>query len=124
MQRKRNELVPIGEAFRGLEGPEKKALQPSPQARHHFTLADQVNQLGRGQRSGPRSGLHGAERWRCAHCPAPTPATGFFTSGSTAPSRSTCKPSAGSTNFPFGQPSALADGVDFARRPCRPKAGC
>ena len=28
-----------------VDGPVKKALQPSPQARHHFTQADQVNQL-------------------------------------------------------------------------------
>ncbi len=40
MQRKRGKLVPIS----GLDGP-VKARQPSPQARHHFTQADQVNQL-------------------------------------------------------------------------------
>ena len=44
MQRQRGELVPIGEVFGGLDGP-VKALQPSPQALHHFTQADQVNQL-------------------------------------------------------------------------------
>ena len=31
--------------FSYLDEPVKKALQPSPQARHHFTQADQVNQL-------------------------------------------------------------------------------
>ena len=45
MERKRTSLVPIGEAFGGLGGTVKKALQPSPQARYHFTQADQVNQL-------------------------------------------------------------------------------
>ena len=45
MQRQQDGLVPIGEALIGLDGPEKKALQPSPQARHHFTQADQVDQL-------------------------------------------------------------------------------
>ena len=45
MHRQRGELVPVGEALIGLDGPEKKALQPSPQARHCFTVADQVNQL-------------------------------------------------------------------------------
>ena len=46
MQRKRNGLVPIGEVFGGLDdGTVKKALQASPQARHHFTQVDQVNQL-------------------------------------------------------------------------------
>ena len=44
MQSKRNGLVSIGEAFSDLGGP-WKALQASPQARHHFTQADQVNQL-------------------------------------------------------------------------------
>ena len=39
MLRKRDGLVSI------REGPVKKALQTSPQARHHFTQADQVNQL-------------------------------------------------------------------------------
>ena len=29
----------------GLDGPMKENLQTSPQARHHFTQADQVNQL-------------------------------------------------------------------------------
>ena len=44
MQDKHSELVPIGEVFGGLDGP-VKALIPSPQARHHFTQADQVNLL-------------------------------------------------------------------------------
>ena len=45
MQRKRDGLVPIRQAFSGLDGPEKKALQLSPPARRGFTQADQVNQL-------------------------------------------------------------------------------
>ena len=45
MQRKRDGLVPIRQAFSGLDGPEKKALQFSPPARRGFTQADQVNQL-------------------------------------------------------------------------------
>ena len=45
MRRKRGELVPIGEAFDGLDGPVKALREASPQARHHFTQADQVNQL-------------------------------------------------------------------------------
>ena len=42
MRRKRDDLVPIGEAFSELDGPEGKTLQLSPQARRHFTQADQV----------------------------------------------------------------------------------
>ena len=45
MQRKRNGLVPIAEALAGLPGPMKALRDVSPQARHHFTQADQVNQL-------------------------------------------------------------------------------
>ena len=46
MQRKRDGLVPIGEAFGGLDGPVKAIREASLQARHHFTRADQVHQLG------------------------------------------------------------------------------
>ena len=45
MQRKRGGLTSIEGIFSGLDGPVKKALQPSPQALRHFTLSDQVNQL-------------------------------------------------------------------------------
>ena len=38
-------LVPIGEVFGGLDGPVKALAKSSPQALHHFTLANQVNQL-------------------------------------------------------------------------------
>ena len=38
-------LVPIGEVFGGLDGPVKALAKSSPQALHHFTQADQVNQL-------------------------------------------------------------------------------
>ena len=61
MQRKRGELVPIGEVVSGLDDAVVPAIRPAtPQAQRGFTLADQVNQVGRGQRSGPRPGLHGA----------------------------------------------------------------
>ena len=45
MQRQRNELVPIGDALADLGGPVKAIRDASPQSRHHFTQADQVNQL-------------------------------------------------------------------------------
>ena len=45
MQRKQDGLVPIGEVVGGLDGPVKAIRDDSPQARHHFTQADQVNQL-------------------------------------------------------------------------------
>ena len=45
MQRQRGELVPISDALSGLDGPVKAIRNTTPQARHHFTQADQVNQL-------------------------------------------------------------------------------
>ena len=45
MQRQRGDLVPIGEVIGGLGGPVQVIREASPQARHHFTQADQVNQL-------------------------------------------------------------------------------
>ena len=45
MQRKRSELVPVAEAFSDLSGPVAALRDASPQALHHFTRFDQVNQL-------------------------------------------------------------------------------
>ena len=45
MQRKRSELVPIGDALADLGGPVAAIRDASPQALHHFTQVDQVNQL-------------------------------------------------------------------------------
>ena len=45
MARQRGELVPIGDALSGMDGPVKAIREATPQALHHFTLSDQVNQL-------------------------------------------------------------------------------
>ena len=45
MQRKRGELVLIDDALADLDGSVKALGDASPQARHHFTQADQVDQL-------------------------------------------------------------------------------
>ena len=45
MQRQRSELVPIGDALADLGGPVKAIRDATPQALHHFTRFDQVNQL-------------------------------------------------------------------------------
>ena len=45
MQRQRGELVPLAEVIADLDGPVKAIREASPQARHHFTRFDQVNQL-------------------------------------------------------------------------------
>ena len=58
MQRKRGELVPIGEASSGLDaGPLQAIREASPQARHHFTQADQVNLLVSASEADPDLGF-------------------------------------------------------------------
>ena len=57
MQRQRGELVPIGEVVADLDGPVKALREASPQARHHFTRFDQVNQLVGASEADPDLGL-------------------------------------------------------------------
>ena len=59
MQRKRGELVPIGEVVADLDGPVKAIREASPQARHHFTRFDQVNQLVGASEADPDLGFMG-----------------------------------------------------------------
>ena len=57
MQRQRGELVPLGEVIADLDGPVKAIREASPQARHHFTRADQVNQLVGASEADPDRGF-------------------------------------------------------------------
>ena len=57
MTRKRNWLISIGEAFSGTGGPVKELHEASPQARHHFTQADQVHQLVEARETDPDLGF-------------------------------------------------------------------
>ena len=57
MQRQRGELVPIGDALADLGGPVKAIRDASPQARHHFTRFDQVNQLVAASEADPDLGF-------------------------------------------------------------------
>ena len=57
MQRKRDGLVPIGDALADLGGPMKPLRDDSPQARRGFTIADQVNQLVAASEAGPDLGF-------------------------------------------------------------------
>ena len=57
MARKRDGLVPIGEAISDLDGPVKELRDASPQARHHFTRFDQVNQLVSASEADPDMGF-------------------------------------------------------------------
>ena len=57
MARKRDGLVPIGEAISDLGGPVKEIREASPQALHHFTQADQVHQLVSASEADPDLGF-------------------------------------------------------------------
>ena len=63
MQPKRDGWASIGDVFSGLIGPVKQALvksppkSPTPQSRHHFTQADQVNRLVTARESDPDLGF-------------------------------------------------------------------
>ena len=57
MQRQRGELVPIGDALFGMGGPVKALREATPQALHHFTQADQVNQLVAASEADPDRGF-------------------------------------------------------------------
>ena len=56
MQHKQG-LVPIWEAFGDLDGPVKAIREATPQAVHHFTQADQVNQLVLASEANPDLGF-------------------------------------------------------------------
>jgi len=57
MERKREGLVHIGEAFSDLNGPVKAIRGATPQALHHFTRFDQVDQLVRAGEADPDTGF-------------------------------------------------------------------
>ena len=58
MERKRGGLGPIDEAFNDLDdGAVKKTLQLSPQARHSFTVADQIDRLVWASEAAPDRGF-------------------------------------------------------------------
>ena len=57
MQRQRGELVPIGDAVSELDVPVPAIPAASPQARHHFTVADQVHQLVGASEADPDRGF-------------------------------------------------------------------
>ena len=57
MQRQRDGLIPIGEVVSDLDGPVQAIRDTSPQALHHFTQADQVNQLVSASEAAPDLGF-------------------------------------------------------------------
>ena len=57
MARKRGELVPVAEVLSDLNGPVAAIRDTSPQALHHFTRFDQVNQLVSASEADPDMGF-------------------------------------------------------------------
>ena len=57
MQRQRGELVPVAEVVSRLGGPVAAIRAATPQALHHFTRADQVNQLVSASEADPDLGF-------------------------------------------------------------------
>ena len=57
MERKRGELVSIGEVISSLRGPLKEIREAPPQALHHFTRFDQVDQLVGASEADPDMGF-------------------------------------------------------------------
>ena len=57
MQRQRDELVPVAEVIADLGGPVQAIRKTPPPARHHFTVADQVNQLVSASEADPDLGF-------------------------------------------------------------------
>ena len=56
MQRQRGELVPVAKALADLGGPVQAIRHATPQALHHYTRFDQVNQLVGASEAGPDLG--------------------------------------------------------------------
>ena len=66
MERQRGELVPIGEVIIDLPGPVPAIRDDSSQARHHFTLADQVDRLVAASEADPDLGFLGRTMALCS----------------------------------------------------------
>ena len=87
MQRKRDGLIPVGEVLSDLPGPVQAIRDTSPQALHHFTQADQVNQLVSASKADPDLGFMARTMALCS-LPRTNPQPASSTSASTARTRS------------------------------------
>ena len=57
MQRQRSELIPVGDALSDMAGPVQALRKATPQALHHYTRFDQVNQLVSASEADPALGF-------------------------------------------------------------------
>ena len=100
MKRKRDGLVPIGEAFGGLGGPVKAIRKASPQALGHFTLSDQVDQLAWASEEDPDLGFMARMMALCS-LPRTNPGNQKEYKRVNGPSRSICSSGPGN-KLPYG----------------------
>ena len=114
MQRERAELVPIGEVISGLDDVLVPAIRDAPpQARHHFTVADQVNQLVSASEADPDLGFMARLMALCS-LPRTNPGNRLQYVRKNGPYKLAMI--AGAENkLPYGRLGPLADGVDFDR---------
>ena len=66
MQRQRGELIPVAEVLSDLGGPVAAIRAASPQALHHFTRFDQVDQLVSASEATPDLGFMGRTMALCS----------------------------------------------------------
>ena len=83
MQSKRAELVPIAKVVSRLDGPVAAIRDATSQGLHHFTQADQVNQLVGASEADPALGFMARTMALCS-LPRTNPGTASSTSASTA----------------------------------------
>ena len=102
MQRKRGELVPIGEVVADLPGHVKAIREATPQALHHFTQTDQVNQLVSASEADPDLGFMARLMALCCSLPRTNPGNRHQYVRATAPTSLILSRTVASNKLPFG----------------------
>ena len=128
MARKRDGLVPIEEAISHLDGPVKKLRDATPQAVHHFTRFDQVNQLVEASEADPDMGFmarllalcclprtNPGDRWKYVRRNGPYELIMISGGKTKLPYGSVVAWIGAETEFPLSQ--AVASGDAFEHRP-------
>ena len=93
-------LIPIGDALSGMGGPMKSIREASPQALHHFTRFDQVDQLVRASEADPDLGFMARMMALCS-LPRTNPGNRTQYKRVNGPTSSSCR-SPGITSSPSG----------------------
>ena len=120
MQRQRDGLVPIGEALADLDGPVQAIREASPQALHHFTQADQVNQLVGASEADPALGFMARTMALCS-LPRTNPGNRLQYKRVNGPYKLIHDRPPADHKLPLRQPAAPVDGVALDRSGTDPK---